>query len=850
MNSNLLETDTVPFVIISYNIHSLQDFCARVERLLKEIGDRRWDLIVLTETWRAERVEVWRTDDGHTWLGSGGTKRQRGVGFLLHARWKHSRFKPLSERIGVIDVKLTCKTVVRVIGIYMPHGAKPDEDVEQVYSLIEEQRAEADVRSFRTILAGDLNAEVGAQTDFDDPAIIGPSSIPNRSERGSWLLTWCTLHRYRICNTFGRYSADQAWTYRNGALRKILDYILVDQALARTVLECFVLADVDTGSDHRPLLLSLGFHAKKGRKKKRKRIDKRWKPDNHYIDKLTSLLAECRAESCSAQAKADKLQKALLQACEATAGVIDEPSVDLRLYDAQLRNLILMRRSIPSLGLSRHEANTRRISLCKQIQKVIRQKRSFEQDQKICAILKEFRDLKRLSSILGPSKSHGIVEIRDTHGNLKHDREEIADVFACFYEDRYKSKDAARGPSTYKHFGTRAIDPFTREELRETMKQMKAGKARDAAGICAEMLKVDCPLLQDIILEVFNDVLKGGHVPSEWRSSRLVAIFKKKYPSLPSNYRHIAILPILYKLFSRMLCGRIKETITKEQSVDQAAYRRGFSTEDHLITLTLLFESCREWNVPLWFGLVDFEKAFDTVEHAPLWRALDELGVGAEYIDMLKTLYCKQESTVRAGCDSRAFALERGVKQGDPISSVMEVMFRRLKARWSKLNSRRTGPYYGIVIDDPLDPLTNLRFADDVLLVAVSRTDVRKMIADLQKEALMFGLKMHAGKTKILTTDRARRQTPASCGGHDVEVLQNGCFEKYLGRKFSVDDFHTTELTNRLSMGWAVFFKFKGALCNKYFAIKDRMALFVSCVTPCVLYACGTWTMTSDMEHK
>ena len=100
-------------------------------------------------------------------------------------------------------------------------------------------------------------------------------------------------------------------------------------------------------------------------------------------------------------------------------------------------------------------------------------------------------------------------------------------------------------------------------------------------------------------------------------------------------------------------------------------------------------------------------------------------------------------------------------------------------------------------------------------------------------------------KTKILTTDRARRQTPASCGGHDVEVLQNGCFEKYLGRKFSVDDFHTTELTNRISMGWAVFFKFKGALCNKYIAIKYRMALFVSCVTPCVLHACGTWAMTS-----
>ena len=109
---------------------------------------------------------------------------------------------------------------------------------------------------------------------------------------------------------------------------------------------------------------------------------------------------------------------------------------------------------------------------------------------------------------------------------------------------------------------------------------------------------------------------------------------------------------------------------------------------------------------------------------------------------------------------------------------------------------------------------------------------------------------MHAGKTKILTTDCASRHSPASCGGHNVEVLKEGGHEKYLGRKLSVDEYHSTELDNRISMGWAAFFKFKGVLCNKYIAIKDRMALFVSCVEPCILYACGTWTMTMSMEHK
>jgi len=385
---------------------------------------------------------------------------------------------------------------------------------------------------------------------------------------------------------------------------------------------------------------------------------------------------------------------------------------------------------------------------------------------------------------------------------------------------------------------------------------MKRGKAADTLGISAAMLMVDCPALLDIILEVFNDVLRpAGEVPSTWRSSRLVVIFKKGDPALPSNYRPIAIVPILYKLFSRMLCGRIKSSITGQQSVDQAAYRNGFSTEDHLLALTLLLETCAEWNLHLWLGLVDFEKAFDTVEHAPLWDALTELGVRAEYVDLIKMLYREQKSTVFSGSESRPFTLERGVKQGDPVSSllflaVMEVCFRRLKAKWNRLNSRRTGHYYGVVIDDPGDPLTNLRFADDVILIATSRADSRKMITDLNTEAATFGLKLHTGKTKVLVTDPLARHTPVSCAGFDVEVLQEGASEKYLGRKLSVDDFRNVEFKNRVAMGWASFFKLKGALCNRHVPIKHRISLLECSVSPCILYACGTWTMTADMTHK
>ena len=130
------------------------------------------------------------------------------------------------------------------------------------------------------------------------------------------------------------------------------------------------------------------------------------------------------------------------------------------------------------------------------------------------------------------------------------------------------------------------------------------------------MIDFDCPVLLAIILEIFNAVLEShAAIPSEWRTSKLVVLFKKGDPTLPANYRPIAILPILYRLFSRMLCMRLRSKIIGEQSVDQAAYRAGYSTEDHLLCTTLLLERHNEWNLPLWLGLVDFEKAFDTVEH-------------------------------------------------------------------------------------------------------------------------------------------------------------------------------------------------------------------------------------------
>ena len=114
----------------------------------------------------------------------------------------------------------------------------------------------------------------------------------------------------------------------------------------------------------------------------------------------------------------------------------------------------------------------------------------------------------------------------------------------------------------------------------------------------------------------------------------------------------------------------------------------------------------------------------------------------------MQRLYVGQTGQIVSDKSSRIFALERGTKQGDPLSpalfnAVVEEVMRKLKSGW---RSRE----FGIRVGDDL--LNNLRFADDLLLIGSSRAQVKNMLEDLAKAATKVGLKLHMGKTKIMST--------------------------------------------------------------------------------------------------
>ena len=94
---------------------------------------------------------------------------------------------------------------------------------------------------------------------------------------------------------------------------------------------------------------------------------------------------------------------------------------------------------------------------------------------------------------------------------------------------------------------------------------------------------------------------------------------------------------------------RIERTLDEIQPREQAGFRKGYSTTDHLQALNQIIEKSNEYNSPLCIDLIDYEKAFDTAEHFAIFEALRKANINETYISILQNI-CSQ-ATARIHLD-------------------------------------------------------------------------------------------------------------------------------------------------------------------------------------------------------
>ena len=159
----------------------------------------------------------------------------------------------------------------------------------------------------------------------------------------------------------------------------------------------------------------------------------------------------------------------------------------------------------------------------------------------------------------------------------------------------------------------------------------------------------------------------------------------------------------------------------------------------------------------------------------------------------------------------------------------------------------------GIYLSDhDHDCLTNLRLADDVMLFATSKEQIRKMLCEFKKATEKVGRRIHPYKTKILSnqsTINSDTKKELEIEDMKIEILTRNESVKYLGQKISFYQQETTEIKSRIRSAWATFHKYRQELTSKKYLLNSRLRLFDATVSPTLCYAAGTWTLSKEHER-
>ena len=137
-------------------------------------------------------------------------------------------------------------------------------------------------------------------------------------------------------------------------------------------------------------------------------------------------------------------------------------------------------------------------------------------------------------------------------------------------------------------------------------------------GIINEYIKATAHEMMPLYVAFFNLIFNSGVLPDSWLEGAIRPIYKNKGDSKSSeNYRPITICNCFGRLFTSILNARLYTHNILEGN--QAGFRAGYSTMDHIFVLHALTEIANTQKKKLFCSFIDFSKAFDSVWRVWLW---------------------------------------------------------------------------------------------------------------------------------------------------------------------------------------------------------------------------------------
>lgn len=740
--------------INSFNCRGLRDKKKRLN-IFKWLKKDHPGITLLQETHSTEADEkIWKNEWGGQIYFSHGKSNKRGVAVLIpnELNLEFSYIDGIRDQDGRIFL-IQCeveKLPLTIINVYAPTKDKQESQLEFLENLT---CLISDYSDKNIIIGGDFNVCLD----------------PDKDKKGGNKEN-VSIYGTKILNILEEFSLTDIWRMRNqdnlqfsrrertksGVIHSRLDFWLISRNLEYQTSS--VKIQPGNSSDHSLINLSLEIHETQKRGKGIWKFNNNLLKDKDYVDTIKNQINMIKS-SVHFDNKNTRWDYLKCQIRTDTIIYASKKAKSMRQAEKELKEKVEhLERNLPSsddyyLDYLQAKLELENLLKVKSNGAMLRSKAKWmeygEKNSKYFLNLeKRNYNTKYIKKLILPNND----EV--TNPNL------ILDEERKFYKKLYTSTldggDSSGIETTFlPKLSIPKLDHYDKEfcdsdlnidECAKALKDMPNDKSPGSDGLTTNFYKFFWPDIKDLLFDSYCYSFKNGILSPDQRRA-VINLIPKKDKDLRhlKNWRPVSLLNTDYKILTKTLSNRLQQVISKLIHSDQVGYIHGRFIGENIRTISNLMTYTSLNKIPSLIALVDFEKAFDTIEWSFLFESLQRYNFGDSFIGWIKTLYTDISScTGNNGYFSRYFNLSRGLRQGCSISALLFILVAEILAIAIRSNKNING----IKVDDKIFKINLL--ADDTTLFLADFTSLEAAISLFDTFALCSGLKINIEKTEVI----------------------------------------------------------------------------------------------------